>query len=283
MDKYNEIVSMWRGWHIASVSDIDERLHNFRILFAYNSGKIENECITYHDTLEIFENGRTLNFTGDPRALFELNNQKLCYELLKHKIAAREPITVQLVLETHAALTGGTYDEKRYVERGERPGAFKTHDYVTGRMEVGSMPEDVSVDISALLDEISNYSTENYANENHTIKNYANDNILKTAAYFHLRFEYIHPFADGNGRVGRTLLNYFLMICDHPPIIIYDEDKSAYYAALEAYDENEDISPMHKLLRWQTERTWEKTIERERRRAAEVLATEKDVIECELE
>ncbi|MCL2125889.1 MAG: Fic family protein [Oscillospiraceae bacterium] len=251
MDLYDEIVRMWRGWHVASVSDIDARLDNFRILFAYNSSKIENEAITYHDTREIFENGRALNFTGDPRAIFELGNQKLCYEFLKHKIAAREPLTVLLVLETHAALTGGTYDEMRFVGRGERPGAFKKHDYVTGLMEVGSLPEEVPGHIGALLDEINEY---------------ANGDILKAGAYFHLRFEYIHPFADGNGRVGRALLNYFLMIHDHPPITIYDEDKAEYYKALEAYDEREDIMPMCVFLRMQAMRTWEKTLSHEQQR-----------------
>ncbi|MCL2059155.1 MAG: Fic family protein [Oscillospiraceae bacterium] len=250
MNVYDGIIRMWRGWNVASASDIDMRLHNFRILFAYNSGKIENDSITYHDTREIFENGRAMNFTGDPRALFELGNQKLCYEYLKHKIVARDPLNVLLVLETHAALTGGTYDEKRFVERGERPGAFKMHDYVTGRMEVGSPPGDVKGDIEALLDEI---------NEN------PHGDILTAAAYFHLRFEYIHPFADGNGRVGRALLNYYLMTHDHPPIIIYDEDKAKYYEALEAYDRDEDIAPMVNFFRNQTERTWEKTLSREQR------------------
>ena len=247
MSKYDEIVRMWRGWHVESVSDIDARLHNFRILFAYNSGKIENDSITYHDTREIFENGRAVNFTGDPRALFELGNQKLCYELLKHKIAAREPLTVPLVLEIHAALTGGTYDNQRFVERGERPGTFKQHDYVTGREEVGSSPEDVPDDMAALLDEV---------------REFVNGNILKAGAYFHLRFEYIHPFADGNGRVGRTLLNYLLMTRGHPPLIVYDEDKAAYYAALEAYDKSETIDPMYEFLQYQVERTWDKTLER---------------------
>jgi Fic family protein len=252
MDDYNEILRMWQGWRVSTVSDIDARLSNFRILFAYNSGKIENDNITYHDTREIFENGRAVNFTGDPRALFELGNQKLCYEFLKNKIAAREPLTVRLILEIHEAMSGGTYDERRFVELGERPGSFKKHDYVTGREEVGSMPEDVPGDIAALIDELSNFSS---------------GEILKAAAYFHARFEYIHPFADGNGRVGRTLLNYFLMNRGHPPVIIFDEDKTDYFAALEAYDKTEDIVPMCNFLRFQTGRTWQKTLERERRRS----------------
>ncbi|MGE9963813.1 Fic family protein [Fusicatenibacter saccharivorans] len=48
----------------------------------------------------------------------------------------------------------------------------------------------------------------------------------------HLRFEEIHPFAGGNGRVGRTLLNYYLMTHDYPPMILYSEDKRTYYMAL---------------------------------------------------
>ena len=251
MDKYNEAVKLWQNWRVKSEADIDLRLDNFRILFAYNSGKIENDAITYNDTREIFENGRVLNYSGSPRTLFELSNQKVCYDFLRPKLAAKEPLTIALVKETHGVLTGGTYNERRYVEQGERPGEFKKHDYVTGRAEVGSLPEEVENDLTDLLSELNEYE---------------GGSILKAAAYFHARFEYIHPFADGNGRVGRTLLNYFLMNHNHPPLIIHDEDKAAYYDALALYDDSEDIEPMAAFIKQQTERTWEKTLDRERRR-----------------
>jgi Fic family protein len=121
MGMYNEIVGMWRSWAVKTDSDIDMRLDNYRILFAYNSCRIENENITYHDTREIFENGRAVNFTGDPRTLFELRNQKLCYEYLKQRIINREPLSLELVLEVHNILTSGTYDERRFIERGNVP------------------------------------------------------------------------------------------------------------------------------------------------------------------
>jgi Fic family protein len=238
---------MWRSWAVKTDTDIDMRLDNYRILFAYNSGRLENINITFHDTREIFENDRAVNFSGDPRALFELRNQKLCYEYLKQHIIKREPLSLELVLEVHNILTSGTYDERRFIERGERPGSFKKHDYVTGREEVGSSPDDVRFHLVELLNEL---------NEDMAVE------PLKAAAYFHLRFEYIHPFADGNGRVGRTLMNYLLMILDNPPLIIYDEDKAAYYSALEAYDKTEDIQPMLDFLRYQTVKTWEKTFSR---------------------
>lgn len=247
MDQYARIIRMWQGFNVQSEADIHLRLHNFRILFAYNSGKIENERVTYHDTREIFENGRVLNYTGDTRTLFEQENQRLCYEFLLKKIADKEPLSIALILETHAILTSGTYDERRFVELGERPGAFKKHDYVTGREEVGSLPGDVESDLEEMLAELTEYEEKD---------------VLKVAAYFHARFEYIHPFADGNGRVGRTLMNYYLMIHNHPPIIIHDERKAEYYAALECYDREEDLSPLYTFLRDETCTTWAKTLGR---------------------
>ena len=251
MDEYAQIVRLWQQYAIRAEADIDLRLDSFRVLFAYHSGKIENPEISYHDTREIFENGRVVNFTGSPRTIFEQRNQKLCYDFLKPRIIARKPITIALIKETHAILTAGTYDENRYIQQGERPGAFKKHDYVTGIEEVGSLPEDVEHDMQELLA---------------TLQELAGKDPLKTATYFHVRFEYIHPFADGNGRVGRTLLNYLLMTRDHPPLIVYDEDKRDYYAALEQYDRNEDYQPMYAFLKKETIRTWEKALERDRQR-----------------
>ena len=251
MDEYAQIVRLWQQYAIGTEADIDLRLDSFRILFAYHSGKIENPEISYHDTREIFENGRVVNFTGSPRTIFEQRNQKLCYDFLKPRIIARKPITIALIKETHAILTAGTYDENRYIQQGERPGAFKKHDYVTGIEEVGSLPEDVEHDMQELLA---------------ALQDFAGKDPLKIGTYFHVRFEYIHPFADGNGRVGRTLLNYLLMTRDHPPLIVYDEDKRDYYAALEEYDRNEDYQPMYAFLKRETIRTWEKALARDRQR-----------------
>ena len=96
LDKYNEVVNLWQSYNITTIENLDKYLNSFRVLFAFNSGKIENAEITYHDTREIFENGRVLNYTGNPRALFEQQNQKLCYQLLIYKIVNNEPLSIEL-------------------------------------------------------------------------------------------------------------------------------------------------------------------------------------------
>lgn len=84
-------------------------------------------------------------------------------------------------------------------------------------------------------------------------------NILVAAAWWHMRFEGIHAFADGNGRTGRAIMNYYLIKNDYPPVIIYQDDKQIYYDALEYFDETCEIQPMVDFLKDQTCRTWEKT------------------------
>lgn len=223
-------------------NDIENTLEDFKVLFAYHSNKIENEEINYHDTREIFENGKAVSFTGDPRTLFEIQNQKDCYNFLLDKIVNKEKISEQLILEIHKELTKGTYDERRY-EKGERPGEYKKGDYIVGKAEIGSLAKDVEKEIKELIEEINSEESTDYE----TI-----------AAYLHCKFETIHPFADGNGRVGRTLLNYYYMIHNIKPLIIYDEDKKLYYECLQAFDDSQDIKPLKKFIEYEQEKTWKR-------------------------
>lgn len=230
-----------RRIYYKSRDELDAMLTDFRILFAYHSNRIENEDTDYHDTRDVFERGRVSGFTGDPRTLFEIQNQKDCYLLLLDSIVAREPLSIPLIRKIHFELTKGTYDSRRYVVNGERTGEFKKHDYVIGRYEVGSQPEDVENDLCELVDEV--------------VSNEGGD-VLTIAAYLHACFESIHPFADGNGRVGRTLMNYYLLTHDVSPVIVYEEDRKAYYRCLESFDAEQDLQPLMDFIATEQEKTW---------------------------
>ena len=91
--------------------------------------------------------------------------------------------------------------------------------------EFGATSEDVVDEVRELLD-------------------VASENVLTAAAYFHAKFENIHPFADGNGRVGQLAMNYLLVLHGHPPIIIHEEDRKGYYIALESRDSRQELAPL---------------------------------------
>ena len=260
---YNEIITFWKAKNIHTIDELEQILSNFRIIFAYNSGAIENSQITYHNTREIFENGKVVNFTGDLRTIYEIGNQKDCYDYLVKKIINKEPLSPDLIKAIHKNLTKGTYDERRW-ERGERPGEYKKHDYVVGN-DQGALPEEVAGEIEELCDEVKDIPDRG-------------ENIIKTAAYIHCKFENTHPFADGNGRVGRTLMNYYLMIHNFPPLVIFNETKDRYYAALDHYDKTGEIAPFVNHMKDCMENTWTRRCQQ---KSIESLKLDMDLIQGE--
>ncbi len=249
MTQYEKAVALWQRKKITNDALLAEAPNGHSIAFAYHSGKIENELITYNDAREIFEHDGVTSYTGDLRTLFEIRNAKDANELLLAAFNERRPLDETLVKEFQYRLTLNTYDTRRW-QLGERPGEYKKHDYVTGKAEIGASPEDVRAELSELLEELHDIPKEK---------------ALIAAAYFHAKFENIHPFADCNGRTGRLVMNYLLLLNDHPPVIIHEEDRKEYYAALEAWDEHHELSPLIRYLREQTVKTWEKQIERAER------------------
>ena len=248
MSEYKDIVAFWRQKEIKNDAELAEALNGHSIAFAYHSGKIENDQITYNDTREVFEHDGVTNYTGDLRTLFEIRNEKDAYELLLKAFNEKRKLDEELLKEFQYQLTKNTYDVRRW-QLNERPGEYKKHDYITGRYEVGSLPEDVHDEIVDLLEELQSFPKEK---------------VLIAAAYFHARIESIHPFADGNGRTGRIVMNYLLLINDHPPIILHEEDRKEYYSSLETWDEKEELGPLIQFLEKQTVKTWIKQAERSR-------------------
>lgn len=245
---YESILDFWKKQNIKNANELASVLSSYSVNFAYNSGKIENDEITYHDTREVFDKDGVTSYTGSTKTLFEIQNSKAAYERMLSAFDDKQIVDEKFLKEIQMILTNGTYDERRY-QIGERPGEYKHHDYVTGKNEVGASAEDVQDEVCELLYELTDIDDKN---------------ALVAAAYFHAKFENIHPFSDGNGRAGRLLMNYILLIHNHPPITIYEEDRKDYYNALEKFDEELELNSLIDFLKLQLVKTWEKQLNKEK-------------------
>ncbi len=239
----NAYASLEATWRALDRCEQDALIDQFVLDYAYNSGKIENDNVTLHDTREIFENGKVISFTGDVRTLFEIQNLKYSWQWARREARPGLRFEEAIVLHAHLLLTRGIYDEARW-SRGERPGTFKRHHYVVGASGVGALPEDVEGRIGELLDDVNGHMDDE-------------TNALVVAAFLHAQLADIHPFADGNGRTARLLMNMALLSMGAPPIVVREEDRIAYYGALDAFHDAAELSPLIDFLRAESLGYWD--------------------------
>lgn len=136
-------------------------------------------------------------------------------------------ISKETILLLHRMLIGGINDDIA--------GRFRTeHEYVRVGTHIAPAPEHVE----QLLDNlIVDYESSH------------DEYFLDRIARFHLEFERIHPFVDGNGRIGRLLVSVQLMLHGYPPVIIRNKGKrDYYYPAFQAYQDNKSTDRLGSLL-----------------------------------
>ena len=190
--------------------------HNTQIIFAYNTNHIEGSKLTEDQTRYIFETN-TILFEGQTVAsvddiLETANHFKLVDYMLD---VAEEKLTEEMIKEFHKILKEGTSDSrKEWFNVGE----YKKLANEAGNMQT-SLPKNVVKDMAKLMEWYNSL-------EKITIKE-----IIE----FHYRFERIHPFQDGNGRVGRIIAFKECLKNNIIPFIILDKDKLFYYRGLKEY------------------------------------------------
>lgn len=247
---FGQIDSWWR-----TLGERDRDLYltgEFPLMFSYNSGRLENEEITLHDTAEIFDHGRVVSFTGELRTLFEISNLKDAWSSALTMASSSDPICISDILNLHEELTKGTYDEKRWF-RGERPGTFKIGDYAVAG-DVGYYPDEVEAAVTELIGELNEFLL---AEEVEPVA------CFVSSCYAHAMLVEIHPFADGNGRTARLLQNVMLIGCGCAPIIFQESDRMSYYGALDAFHADGDLGPFLDFCAIEAQKTWSRQMREE--------------------
>lgn len=191
--------------------------HRTQIDLTYNSNRIEGSKLTQEQTRFIFETN-TIGITDESvnvDDIIETNNHFRCIDLIIEK--ANSKLTQSFIKELHFLLKSGTSDNRK--------DWFNVGDYKKLPNEVGGNetcpPKEVVTKMAALL---FNYNSK----EQKTIEDIVD---------FHQKFEVIHPFQDGNGRVGRLIMFKECLANSIVPFIIDDELKLFYYRGLQQWDD----------------------------------------------
>ena len=191
--------------------------HKVQIELTYNSNHIEGSRLTHDQTRYIYETN-TIGLTDEVinvDDIVETANHFRCIDLIIDK--ANLSITENLIKQLHFILKNGTTDSRK--------NWFVVGDYKKLPNEVGgrvtTSPEKVEDEVKSLIEWYNN------------IKNKTLNDIIE----FHYRFEYIHPFQDGNGRVGRLLMFKECLKYNIVPFIIDEKLKMFYYRGLKEWEQ----------------------------------------------
>ena len=190
----------------------------------YNSNAIENSTLTLEETEKILLQIDLDRYITE-REIFEAKNLARVVSYIDTK-AKEQELSLDLILSLHKMLLSNIRDD--VAGRFRRDGEY---------VRVGSYIAPPPNEVVGLLEKmLSDFNARNH------------ENIVKRIARLHLMFEHIHPFCDGNGRIGRVINNYLLVREGFVPINIKFIDREKYYEAFKEFDTKGTTAVMEEIV-----------------------------------
>jgi len=223
-DRINGLSEEYRKLAIKHKEAIKELTISELPEMVYNSNAIENSTLTLEDTEDILIRNQ-IRSDHEIREIYEAKNLASAIEYLMDN--PEKEISVELILKLHKTLLTNIRDDIA--------GRFRSgKEWVRVGTHIGANPEFVN---GFMHDLARDYNSDN------------GEYFLEKIAYFHAEFENIHPFGDGNGRIGRLLTNEQLDMLGLPPIIIPNKSKfDEYYPALDEYTKTNKADKLTELF-----------------------------------
>lgn len=205
-----------------TAGELDRLMQDFVVEFTYNSNAIEGNTLTLRETALVLQ-GVTIDRKPLKDHLEAVGNRD-AFEYVLELTRDPAPLTPWTARELHQLVL---------VDRPRDRGVYRS---VPVRI-AGALNDPID---PALVERSMERLFEAYADDD--------TEIVAKLARFHIEFEAIHPFVDGNGRTGRLLVNLELMKAGYPPIDIKYTDRAAYYEAFDGYHSRRDPRAMERLF-----------------------------------
>ena len=190
----------------------------------YNSNAIENSTLTLEETEKILLQIDLDRYISE-REIFEAKNLARVVSYIDKK-AKEQELNLEMILSLHKMLLSNIRDDVA--------GRFrKDNEWVRVGSHIAVNPKEITERLEKMIAEYNASSHEN---------------VIKRIAQLHLAFEYIHPFVDGNGRIGRVINNYLLIREGFVPINIKFIDRKMYYDAFKEFDASGAAGIMEEIV-----------------------------------
>jgi len=197
-----------KEYHAMPKSAREKQLQNFAISFTYDTQRIEGSTLTLRETADLLEKG----ITPKNRPIRDVKEAEAHRDLFYEVLNLKKDLSLQTVLEWHWKLFSLT--------KADIAGKIRKHQVaISGSRFMPPSP----VEVYPLLTEFFKW----YKKSKYILY------PIELAAISHLKFVTIHPFADGNGRISRLIMNFILYKNDYPMLDIKYEGRNSYYNALE--------------------------------------------------
>ena len=208
---------------VGEILDNPDIRDQFILKLTYNSNSIEGNTLTEPDTAAVLFDNVALPNKSLTEQLEAKNHQTALNYLFDH-IHNRKAIDEALVLKLHGILMNGVRPDA---------GFYRNH---AVRITGVNLPTANYLKIPDLIPDVMVKAAK------------ATNDIIASSAFVHSRFEQIHPFSDGNGRVGRLLMNAMLLKANLAPAIIKQKQKQLYYTYLHKAQTKDDQSQLENFL-----------------------------------
>lgn len=218
IDKKKAELNTKRPLTAGEVARLNEQ---FVVEYTYNSNAIEGNTLTLRETDMVL---RGLTIDKKPlKEHMEAVGHKEAFEFVSELVKEKQPLSQSMIKQIHYLVLADKQEDRGVYRR--------VPVRIMGAKHEPVQPYRIMPGMEQLL--------ERYA--------HSEEHIIPKLAWFHIEFERIHPFIDGNGRTGRLLVNLELMKAGYPPIDIKFTDRVAYYNAFDEYHSQNNLAPMTNL------------------------------------